>query len=267
MKKSLLFAALIAASLSLAPTLALATEPNVSGTTGDLILGFQLSGHNDLEVDLGPLNTFLDAASAFPVTFGLVPADQAGAGGTVTSLNADLTANFGAGWNSSSSLLWGAIAAEGNTIYLTVDSNNPVPQRPATTGANVIESNVNGSLIDDGLLVSPSTVNSTKAASIPTTTDDAFTTFDPSTNAFQSGLNIEEAPGDTATGSDLDLYELVPSHNGGGNGVDVGSFALNGSGDLTFTPAAVPEPSTWISIVSGTLFLGLFRLRRRARNS
>ncbi|MGA3169509.1 MAG: PEP-CTERM sorting domain-containing protein [Chthoniobacteraceae bacterium] len=267
MKKSLLSAALAAAAgLILVPSLARAVEPDVTGSDGDLILGFQLSGENDLEVDIGSLNTYLDATSAFPVTFGVVPADQTNPGTTVTSLNADLTANFGAGWNSNSLLFWGLAGAVGNTVFLSQDSaNSNIPQRQTLNGADTTSGDINNTLLAS-LKESPSTTNSTEAASILTSAAGSWDSFTPATEAFDTGFNIEQAGDDTATDSTLILWELAANgRNGGGNGVDIGSFTLNNSGDLTFTPAVVPEPSTWLSLISGALFLGLFQLRRRSR--
>jgi hypothetical protein len=47
----------------------------------------------------------------------------------------------------------------------------------------------------------------------------------------------------------------------------VGAFTLNSSGDLTFTPASVPEPSTWFSMVLGALSLVFVRRRSGVRAS
>lgn len=270
MKSKLLAVSLVtAAGVTLSPRLVRAVEPNVPATAGDLILGFQLSGDNNLEVDIGSITTYLNATSAFPVTFGLVPADQTGAGTTVTSLNADLTANYSGSWSSNSQLYWGVAGAQGNTVFLTVDSNNPnIPQRQTLNGANTTSGDINNSLVTT-LSETPSTVNSTKAASIQTTAPNSWDSFLPATSAFESGFGIEQLDGvDTATNSTLNLWELAPNgRNGGGNGTDIGFFNLNSSGGLTFTPASVPEPSTWRSAIAGALLLGVASLRRRIRAS
>jgi hypothetical protein len=265
MKKFFIISALFA-GLALAPALVRA-EPDVSAASGDLILGFQLSGSNDLEVDIGSLNTYLDATSVTPVTFGVVPADQLNAGATVTSLSADLATNFGTGWASNGLLYWGLAGAQGNTGFLSVDSLNPIPGRPSTSGANLTEADIN-SLVSN-LSSDPSTTNSTEAASVLTTAAGSWDSFTPLNGAFDTSLNIEQLPGtDTATDSTLTLWELAPNgRNGGGNGTDIGTFTLNGSGDLTFTPAAVPEPSTWASLFGGGLLLMFLGSRRKSRVS
>jgi hypothetical protein len=269
MKTKNLFVALVATvGVTLTPGLARAAEPNVPVSYGDLVLGFQLSGDNDLLVDIGPYTQYVNATSAFNVTFGLVPADQSGAGSTVTNLANDLTTVFGAGWasNTGSSLLqWGVAGKNGVTnIFLTQDAlNATIPQDPgnsvATTYASTVQSLYNG------LGGDPSTVNSTKAASVLSSAANSWTSFSPGSNAFGSGLDTEQIAGsDGPTDSTLTLLELVNNGTRGGDGqpaTDIGSFTLNGAGDLTFTPAAVPEPSTWVSIIVGVLSLGFFRRR------
>lgn len=274
LKIRLLPAALAVAGLTLAAGPAHA-EPNVPVASGDLILGFQLSGDNDLEVDLGPYSNFLNATSPFNITFGVIPADQTGAGATVNSLSADLTANYGAGWASSSLLYWGVVgdtpSGAGYTTFLTIDSNNPtVPSRYSNSQSSEIDSSV--SSLGSGLNTSPSTINSTKAASITvgSSNPNGWSQFSPSTDFTGSNLPVEQSLGvDTATSSTLNLFENVPNgrNGGGGNATDVGAFTLNSAGDLTFTPAAVPEPSTWFPVVAGGLFLVLARRRRSLRAS
>jgi hypothetical protein len=266
MKTKLLPAALVAAvGVTLAPGLARASEPVVPVSSGDLILGFQLSGDNDVEVDLGPYTNFLNATTPFNISFGVIPADQTGAGSTVTNLNADLTAVFGSGWASNSGLQWGIVGHNSVTdIFLTQDAATiSLPQDPGNTNGTSYASTIQ-SLIN-GLGGDFSTTNSTEAASVTAGSSNAWDTFLPgSSSAFGTGVDVEQLPGDGATGSTLSLFELY--NNGTRNGdhlaaADIGSFSLDGSGDLTFTPASVPEPSTWASLIGGTLFLSFFRRR------
>lgn len=263
MKKRILPATLAAAGLALAAG-PLHAEPNVPYSSGDVILGFQLSGDNDLEVDIGPYSSFLNATTPFNINFGVIPADQTGAGATVTSLNADLTANYGSSW-ASSALQWGVVGNNGSTIFLSQDAADPdIPQRPSTSNAGVFSGDIES--LGDGLGTSPSTINSTKTASVATGAANSWDSFTPSSDGFETGLDIEQQDGHGATTSALNLFELAPNgRNGGGNGQDIGSFALNNSGDLTFTPEAVPEPSTWLSVIAGALLLVFARRRRGFR--
>ena len=274
MKPKLLPVALAAAAgFALAPGTARATEPNVTVNSGDLILGFQISdgSANDLLVDIGPYSNYTNATSAFTINFGVIPADQTGAGATVGNLNADLTSNYGSGWASNSLLQWGVAGNPGNSgeVFLTEDVNNTTPVKDlGFQPADGLYTQTNNAVA--GLSAAASSTNSTLVASLPTTGANSWSTFKPSSNAFGTGLNIEQSPGDAAVGSTLNLLELVNDGSRKGDGLaarDIGSFTLDGSGDLTFTPsAAVPEPSTWLSIISGAASL-IFIGRRKRRLS
>ncbi len=94
---------------------------------------------------------------------------------------------------------------------------------------------------------------------------ESWTSNDPSTGAFGTGYNIEQpTTGLTGpTNSVLDLYQLNPAtqafHT---RGSYLGDFTLNASGDLIFSPAAVPEPSTLgLTALGGAMLLILARRR------
>jgi hypothetical protein len=263
MKHKLLpIAALAAAGLALTPGHLHAT--NVPASSGDLILGFEASGSpDDLEVDIGSASLYLNATAPFNVTFGVVP----GTSTVVTNLNSDLGI-FGSGstWASNTSLLWGVVGdvfLTGNKydIFLTQDAAdatsifnpNIAASRTDATGINTLTGS-------QGIAGSAADAFSTEAAAVPTGNTNSWTSFSPDNTGFGPSVPVEQSNGDHAVGSTLSLYELVPT--GSGNASVLGSFSLNGAGDLTFTPAAVPEPSTWASVLAGALFLGFFRLRR-----
>jgi hypothetical protein len=264
-------AGLLAAAAFASLTPQVRAQSTVSTKPGDLVLGFQLSGDNDLEVDLGSASTFLSDTSVTPLTFGVIPVGQTGAGSTVTSLNADLTANYGGSWASSTSLLWGAAGAISTSssydVFFTRDSSLSGFPNPGNSGASEDASPINSLVTGLGGL--ESTNNSTVTASLSSSATDAWSTFDPGTTAFSTAYDIENTNGTTAVADSLTLWELVPSgrNPNGSTATDVGSFALNNSGDLTFTPASVPEPSTWASIIVGALSLVFFRRRGNLRVS
>jgi len=275
MKKLIIPAALLAAGLTFLPGRARAqsTTRVTEDANGDLYLGFEESGNaNDLEVDIGSDSKYLDATSPFTVSFGVIPTGQAGAGTPVTSLLTDLNSIFTTGWSTSSgvtALRWGVAGDDESgsptLLFFSLDSANPnIPTNPSTQAANSHADAIDS--FSFYLLSDFSTVNSTEAASVPATASvdnpDTWSSFDPSTDAFGAGLNIEESPGDGPL-STLNLYEETPSANGGGGAKDIGSLTLAPDGDLTFAPAAVPEPSTWASVISGAFLLGFFNLRRR----
>jgi hypothetical protein len=279
MKPTLLPAALVAAAgFALAPGHARAqSSTHVSVNTGtDLYLGFEESGNgNNLIVDLGADTLFLDATAAFTVQFGAIPAGQTGAGTAVYSLSADLSSNFGS-WASSSgatALKWGVVGDDENgpntLLFVSRDSLNPnVPINASYNNIGIYADDVDS--LGGTLSTDFSTVNSTEAASVPATATtgqpNSWSSFNPYTNAFGTGLDIEQSPGDGPL-STLNLFEEIPNENGGGAATDVGFFTLASNGDLTFTPASVPEPSTWLSLIGGAFFLGFLRRRRGLRAS
>jgi hypothetical protein len=279
MKKLIIPAALLAAGFTILPGHARAQSSTLvsEDANGDLFLGFEESGNaNDLEVDIGSDSKYLDATTPFTVSFGVIPTGQAGAGTSVTSLFADLNSIYTTGWSTSSgvtALKWGVAgddeSGSPNLLFFTQDSANPNrPINPTTQSANNDEDNID--TFSYYLSLDDSTVNSTEAASVPAATSGdnpaTWSSFDPSTGAFGTSLNIEQSPGDGPL-STLNLYEEKPSANGGGSATDIGSFSLASDGDLTFTPAAVPEPSTWASIISGVFLLGYFQRRRSQRTA
>jgi hypothetical protein len=262
-------AALAAAGLALSPGSVRANVP-VSSSYGDLILGFEANGSaDDLEVNLGSYTQFLDATAPFTVTFGINPNTSA----TVTNLNSDLGI-FGASgaWASNTSLLWGVVGVEstlpsinGYDVFLTQDPalGTTLDDQAATTTrgwATDIKA-VDGA---SGLGAYANDGDSTEAADIGTSAANSWTDYaDYGTSGFGTGKIVEQANGDSAIGS-LNLYEVAPNGSTSTPATDVGSFTLNSSGGLTFTPAAVPEPSTWVSLIGGTLFLAFFRRRSLA---
>jgi hypothetical protein len=260
MNRKILPAAVIAAvGATLSPGQAWAT--NVPTNPGDLILGFEASGSsNDLEVDIGPYSQFLNATVPFQVTFGVVP----GSSTVVNNLYSDLSSDFGASgaWVSNTSLLWGVVgflsnepASNSYDIFETQDAHDTDPiENPGYSGTRSDETPLNSVL--SGLSSSANDGFSTEAASISTGNANSWTS--------QGLSGVEQQDGDPAIGSTLNLFDLVPpgSSPNGSDAADIGSFSLNSSGDLIFTPTAVPEPATWLSIIGGGLLLGLFRRRR-----
>jgi len=280
MNLKILPATLIAAAgLTLAPGHARAQSTTVVSTSvgTDLYLGFEQSGNADnLIVDIGSYTTFLDATSPFFVQFGVIPTGQAGAGTAVYNLNSDLGTYFGA-WATSSgvtALKWGVIgdndaASPAPLLFLTRDSTiSSAPINPSYDNIYTYTGSVDS--LGSTLGTDYSTVNSTKAAETAAAvpqgqpSNDSWSSFAPYTDAFGTGDNIEQAPGDGPI-STLDLYEGIPSENGGGADKEIGAFTLGANGELLYDP--VPEPSTWLSVISGALFMGFFRPRRGLRFS
>ena len=277
MKSKTLPVVLLAAGLTLVAGRARAqssTFVSESANGNDLYLGFEQSGNaNNLQVDLGPDTQFLNATSAFNISFGVIPTGQTGAGTSVTSLLPDLNSIFTSGWTTSSgatALKWGVAGDDetGSTmLFFTQDASNPTfPKNPSSGAGSVYADKID--TFSYYLSKDYSTVNSTETASVPnsdsSTDPDPWSVYSPSTGAFGTSLNIEQSPGDGPL-STLNLYEETPGANVGSNAKEIGTLNLETNGDLEFTP--VPEPATWGSLISGSLLLWLYQLRRRMRRA
>jgi hypothetical protein len=62
----------------------------------------------------------------------------------------------------------------------------------------------------------------------------------------------------------LSFDEINQTASGSAPSTDLGFFSLDSAGDLSFTTAAVPEPSTYAAIGAGAVILAALRRRRRS---
>jgi len=261
----------------------------VAYSTGDLVLGFEDPGNaNDYVVDLGSASYFISLASS-PGTTNITANDPA-YGVSLGNIAADLSATYGSTWYANNAtqgtnVQWGVFGETANlgtsisgvpidTAFLTVGENTPGSGSIAPTEFS--STTQNGWNTKFGIFSNPgagfnngtATSNSAYATvESDSTYGGAWSNNSPSTNAFTIGFGIEQPTEGTYTGptnSELDLYELIPTNKGGtGTGVLLGDFTLNSSGALSFTSAAVPEPSTYAAIGLGAAFLLFFRRSRK----
>jgi hypothetical protein len=294
MKPKFLPAAIAAAAAGalLAPS-ARATG-NVTYTQGDLLLGFEEPGaSNNYVVDLGSPTEFITlsqsgATTNLNTTLGL------------GNLAADLASSsgFGSGWYTpaafGSNVQWGVFGAisgfgdsnlpslQPDTLFETIAETTPGTRSLAPSEHNSSTQDNQSSLFapfaQAGFNNSSATANSTVATFITASppVNSPYTSWsanDPSGNAFTLGYGIEQSQNPSnlyigATNSRLDLYELIPTDEGGtGKAKDLGFFNLTSAGTLDFTGASVPEPSTYASIAFGAAFLLLFRRTRKPMRS
>ncbi len=254
---------------------------NVSYTTGDLILGFELPGNaNNYLVDLGPASTFINATSAFNATLNL------------GNLAADLSSNslFGSNWATNNAtqgtnVQWGIIGATSNilggtngvggtfglpknTIFLTQAESSPGSgsAAPAETSQSA-QGAWNSKIVPfaSGLSSSSVTANSNFATIEAASGGQSWSANTPGLTAFGTAFNIEQPLSGSnfgPTNSALDLYELLPTNAGGdGQGKLLGTFTLSNSAALTYTPA--PEPASLGLLAFGSTLLGMVRFRRK----
>jgi len=254
----------------LAFTAILGTSSARAQNPGDLILGFEEPGSggssNVYEVDLGAISQFSSSK-----TFDLSASD--------------LSTEFGNSWASSSLLQFGVVGSTLSSGSLTLGSNtlaaktvftswNTFAAAPVEKSSQATEvSDVNALYNDVANVGTPTTGSTVSLPAVSTTTSDAgsFATIDKNNQQFGFGTGFAKSnldynsdgttsAVDTAT---LDLYEVAQTSSGTAPGSLLGTLSLNSSGDLAFTAAAVPEPSSWA--LMGVGVLGLFwNLRRRS---
>jgi hypothetical protein len=260
--------ALAAASLASVPAHADQVTVSQNGTgAGDLILSFtQTGGSEDLEVDMGPASAFIS---------GNVP--------TLSNylLTADLVAAFGSNWDSASDNVFWSVVGDSHS-----NKNSGIPHYTllGTDSSGVPIADGNNS-VDDGSLTSYAT-DLGNATATSDSNDHAAIYAVGNTGSYdqESGVGALEnagggGAGTTPAGGFFDiadfgnyfetqtnggtsssaLYEI--DNNSGDAATDIGTFSVSSSG-LSFQ--AVPEPSTWASIVLGAAALVGFRRRRNA---
>lgn len=241
---------LLAVALAVTATAHATNVPQYN--TGDLLLGFYETGFaKDYVVDLGNVST--DIASSFTLL------------NTNTHLAADLAAVFGPNWYTNGLLYWGMAAS--NTVSKEIWASNPnaTPwtgdsaqgvgaQDVATMGGaygNAPQNN--GELYSKGLVQTASDSGSWVSLASP--------------NAGNNNLSLDTFGGSSG---DLGINDLVTNSIrfedvkavNNKPGADTGSFAINSTGDLSFTSTAVPEPSTFAAIAGGAALLTLARRHR-----
>ena len=251
---------------------------------GDLLLGFEEPGvAYDYVVDLGSIANFI-TLSQTPGTTDITTAYSLG------GIAADLSATFGSGWATNSAtqgdnVQWGIIGASdknvsatfgaytlpADTLFETRAEFTPGSGSTAPTeSSSSLQKTVDGKILNSlgaAFNNTSTTANSSVATVEPTSVSNNWSSFGPQSTVGSWANNIEQPTSGAfigATNSQLDLYELLPTNSGGsGQGTELGSFTLDSSGDLSFTSAAVPEPSTYAAIGLGAAFLLFFRRSRK----
>ena len=254
MKLNKLTTALVAlASAAVLSTSAQAAgSVNASYTSGDLLVGFELSGAaNNYVVDLGSASQ-LTSNQSFQLS------------------TADLVADFGSGWANSNSnvvtnpdLQWGLIAndqgklAQGNanTIWFTSTSSTALNGFSASALHGISNSIQNLDTGSGGFLGTTTTSDTTNAINQSAAAANSWTSFAPGSTGFGLGISVEQANNVGPTAAVEDVFEYVP---GTSQANLLGTLSLSSGGVLTFT--AVPEPSTYaLGITAVVLFLVLKR--------
>lgn len=245
-----------------------AQVPTSALSGSDLVLAFQVpdqgsptasQGDNtDLEVNLGTITTLLANASGGTYTFPstvLSPTDLSGNYGTTwytrTSGTGQLTWSvFG---SDDADDFWdtrGSVFHEANSS-VQHDVNNLMDQVYGDFGGNTSTANSNFSIVSNSQTDGGSYTQSITDAE-GSTSDWNFTNF--------GSTGTQTAAGNTAQ---IPFFYSAYANSGIHNATEIGTFELNDSGQLSFTLTAVPEPSTWATLLVGATVLTGIRRRPR----
>ena len=260
MKLTKLFALSLVA-LGLASTNSGAVSPTaVSYQANDLFLGFRATGGvgatKDYLVNIGQASLYKGASGAYSPSVG--------------NIGADLVRIYGPGWYNRSDLLWSISGTPGTsavgsdpakTLYATAAEIPAGTQSsPWQGGSSTSQGAATGKMISlsqqflapvgaTGGTVNLSTTNSLVSIEQDVVSSNSYASFMPggansdSTTAFRFfNPTVEGDFTDGAAGSVLDLYRIPVGY--GIDGTLVGTFVLDNTGKLTFTPAVSGVPPT-----------------------
>jgi len=253
--------AILGAVVSTAFVLSSSAFAGITVNDTDLLAFFQDSTNgNDLVLDMGPLSGLTNGES-FNISTDL---NYFGASGT---------------WTTDSSLIWSVIGVDendngstsGNSLNYATDwigSNGPSLTEKGSSTQSQPTDYISGNTYDLLGGSHATTGANSQDAFVSKTISGAYT------DIYSSGAggivsiwgSATQQLGNVGTGSDSEtLWQLEPEDNNGGtipaSSTIEGTFTLASDGDLTYA-AAVPEPSTWASIVLGAGSLLAFRRRR-----
>jgi hypothetical protein len=261
-RKKLLTTALLAlvglASITVAEAAA------VSYSKGDLFIGFYTNDGSvtkDYLINIGQASLYTGATGSF--TLNSSPNTNIGNIGT------DLTQTFTASWKTDAAVSWGIFgttydATVGNdptfTLYASATPlSGPYARKGSfTQGAPAVR------IFDMGsaYATASSTANSAKGIVQNTTDVNSFASYQTTTSFGYFDISASTVDfGNGTSGAALNLYRMT---TGSGSGELVGTFTINDSGIVTFTP--VPEPGVCVLAGCGLAFM-LFVVRRRRATS
>ena len=272
---------LAAAGIALISTSALA-QSSVTYAQGDFLLGFRATGGtgggSNVLVDIGPGTSFL--SSTTPVTF------------TLSNLFGSLNGTFGTGWTTRSDVFWSVSAADASsssTVYITSPTTPGTAATPWNGLGTSLQTGVRNKINSAGGLVPTSGYNFYTGNANPNGAGPAVIEGQNDTNSYGSFMpggttpNSGPAPGisyaqfaptiegtfaNGTSGVQLDLIRLTSSTGAGNPGTDLGDFTINNNGVLTWNPAvAVPEPSTYASLLVGAVGLLVVTVRKRQQQA
>ena len=240
-------------------------------TNGDLLLGFRATGGmgstQTYLVNIGQASTYRDATG--PITLN-----------SIGNIGTDLAATYGANWFDRSDLFWGiaggitpAVASDNNNTLYATREQTPFgsPTTPWDRRSNSQQSSTNtqiaglkNSFVSGNYSV---TANSSISSIIPTSDANSWEDFNDGILSFGAwNGGIEGTFANSSEGTALELHRMASSSTPGLPGTHEGTFTINDSGVITFTPAASNQatvkfenPTYTVSEADGTLSINIIR--------
>lgn len=235
-------------------------------TDGDLFMGFHSTSANEYLVDIGQYSLFNNQPVGFHLSLG--------------NYNADLTTALGANWFSDITAQWGVAGTLDATSQLFASKATSTPHTATPWSRQSTASQTNsGSTIDTmvfGDYAGQQSTSNNPRGVIHSTGGLSWASYNNGANSPGSsfgtwvpsieGPQIPGLPGNSITTSKLDLFRLDPDNSGTNPpGSYIGTFSIDSAGNVSYDVfAAVPEPSTYASLVGGSVLL-LVLLRFRSR--
>jgi hypothetical protein len=270
-----------ALSVAIAAAMTAATAHAFTQGNTDLYLGFQQANQNsgathssslDYLVDIGPLSIYQNATSAFSLNTGL----SALGGTNIGSIGTDLSSSglFASTWATNVNTEVGVVGNldDGSfTVLFSLAHGTATPpvltnSKQSTIASAIGDPSFSSSLagaFSSGTAAGNSPVAVTQSVAGGNNSWGSFVPPTGGTGSYTFLPDIQSNFGSGAAGAGLDLYYSVPHNpNPKPNAVLLGEFTFDSAGDVTFTPASIPEPSSPAIIGAGVAMLGCVRRRR-----
>jgi hypothetical protein len=220
--------------------------------TDDLFIGFTQTGSSsDYLIDIGQASTYRDATSTIILSRG--------------DIGADLTATFGAGWASDSTVSWGIAGTTRLSVVGSDPAHTVYASRKGTASTATAWNDAASLSTPDARMASMATAYNGKTSTnnstyglvqnnIAVVNNNAWASYQPGgANATGAAANTSfaffsptilasSANGITDTTASLAVFRLLAGSNN--PGVAIGTFTINSSGTITFTPATAPSAFT-----------------------
>ncbi len=236
-------------------------------TDGDLFMGFHSTSANEFLIDIGQYSLFNNQPVGFHLSLG--------------NFGADLATALGSNWATDNTVQWGAAGTLDATNQLFASKKEPsigVFAQPWTRQSTSAQSS-SGSFIDTmafGDYAGQESTATHPTGVIHSTGGLSWASYQGGANSpgasFNTWVPSIEAPitqGDpNVTGipaTRLDLFRIDPDNTATNPFADyIGTFSIDANGNVSYDVFAIPEPSTYASLLAGAALLAVLTWRRRS---